>query len=381
MESPKLGWTLPTLYSMDQNNSIRLWNIEFDSKCLVTKYGMLNGKIQSASVEIYSKCNRTLDEQALLEASNKYNKKIRNGYGVDVNACINSCNTLQLANKYIIPGSLTAKGNAIASNVKCFPVLLQPKIDGIRCKAFMKGGNLMLMSRNNKKHSFLDHIKEDVRRIISLVGNRTLDGELYNGDMSFVNIQSSIMCSKTKSPSNEKIQYWIFDVVDYTLDVKSRLKLLDKAKVVKSKHIVFVPSIEAVSHEDISKKHRGYVIDGYEGTMIRHIAKEGSKYHKMSLYRGKRNNNLLKHKDFLDEEGEVISISEGRGKFKGAAIIRLIDPRGNELEVTPKGTFEHKTELYTNRNKYIGKLYKYKYQGLSEYGIPRFPIGLYFIEK
>jgi len=42
---------------------------------------------------------------------------------------------------------------------------------------------------------------------------------------------------------------------------------------------------------------------------------------------------------------------------------------------------EHRKEQWENRDNYIGKLLKIRYQTLSEAGVPIFPVGIDFREE
>jgi len=48
---------------------------------------------------------------------------------------------------------------------------------------------------------------------------------------------------------------------------------------------------------------------------------------------------------------------------------------GKEFEVRPVGTVESRSELLKNASKCIGKFLTVTYQELSEFGVPRFPVG------
>lgn len=377
------------MYVVDQNGKNRCWRIGYNghSNRLFTQYGEVGGPYQTKSslVELASK--DTLVEQALLQARDKYNLKFRNkGYRPEGHQSVPE-RKIQLAKPYIPPMTeKTPKGNWRRSNIGAYPVCVQPKLDGIRARTRRNNGAIELLSRSNIQLKWLDHIREESRLLLSnLPQGMELDGEVFNHTMNFSEIQSAVNCSVNKSPNNGKMHYWIFDVVDDgTLNTMERMTMLENAfKKHRFKYLLRVPCTIATSHEHVKACHRAYTNAGYEGTIIRHMV-QGNPANRSHLslckYRGGKNNNLLKYKDYFDEEGVVVSIGEGKGDYEGKAIIRVVDPRGNELDINPKGSFEYKSHLFANKEKYIGRLYKYKYQELSHKGVPRFPVGLVFVK-
>ena len=121
---------------------------------------------------------------------------------------------------------------------------------------------------------------------------------------------------------------------------------------------------------------------GYEGVIIRclSIGATSEAEKKKSLYQSGKCNHFFKLKPFKDEEGVIIGMLEGKGKYKGAARLLLRDPRGNTLTVLHHGNVKEKQAAYENwkrnPNEYLGRLYKYKYQGLTDNGNVRHPTAI-----
>ena len=76
---------------------------------------------------------------------------------------------------------------------------------------------------------------------------------------------------------------------------------------------------------------------------------------------------------------------EGRGKFEGQCIFTCqtnpnvqvsADNPHSFFDVVCKGTAEHRRSLFDNRAQHIGQMLTVKYQTLSLYGVPLFPVGL-----
>jgi DNA ligase-1 len=113
-----------------------------------------------------------------------------------------------------------------------------------------------------------------------------------------------------------------------------------------------------------------YLEQGYEGQMLRVSD---------SLYEGKRSKNLIKHKEFEDDEFEIVSIEEGKGNWAGAAKrveIRLKD--GTTQFSGVRGSFDMLKDLLYNANDYIGTDVTVRYQNKTEDGKLRFPVIVAF---
>jgi len=88
-----------------------------------------------------------------------------------------------------------------------------------------------------------------------------------------------------------------------------------------------------------------------------------------SVYEAGRSFTLLKVKTFHDAEAVVLAHQPGRGKFKGmlgALVVRL--PDGTEFSV---GTGFSDAERAAPPP--IGSVITFRYQELSDGGVPRFP--------
>lgn len=143
-------WALIPLYKIDKIGNLRIWQIGFDGSELNIQHGPIkNDNLQFDYVEIIPKSNRTLQEQALLEARSRYTETYRedlyrpNGTPPPDNI------QPELANKYEI------------QKIKYWPVATMPKIDGIRARFKLNGDNLVILSRNNKPMTNLGFLEEE----------------------------------------------------------------------------------------------------------------------------------------------------------------------------------------------------------------------------
>jgi DNA ligase-1 len=109
--------------------------------------------------------------------------------------------------------------------------------------------------------------------------------------------------------------------------------------------------------------------NGYEGAMVRNLSSE-------YLFKN-RSMSLLKVKDFEDAEFQIIGGKEGQGREVGMVIFKCKTDSGVEFDVRPRGTQEERSLMWQNLQSYIGKPLTVRYQGLTDEGSLRFPVGLH----
>ena len=207
---------------------------------------------------------------------------------------------------------------------------------------------------------------------------------MYSDDLTFNDISS--VFRKEKNTDNQQmlkyIKYYIFDC-NLEKPYEDRWSMLVSAYNKFSESytdinlIVVVNTFWAKNDNELMSFHRYARSKGYEGTMIRklYMSDKTPKGYTLSLYLSGRKNNILKLKDIEEEEGDILGVEEGKGREKGLALIKVKDPRGNEFSVRPSATFEQRKVWFDDPSLIVGKKMTYQYQNLSEFGVPRFPVG------
>lgn len=250
-----------------------------------------------------------------------------------------------------------------------FPCMIQPKLDGVRCIMYKdkskEGGEVHLMSRRGKELN-IPHIKAYLEKNPHLL---PLDGELYNHDsLSFQGIISAV---KRLSKATDKIQIVVYDkpLKGYTNKQRQMALNLHIYQLQMTKAPIRVlETYRCDNMADIEKYHKQFTSKGYEGSIIRNM--DGQ------YEFGYRSNNLIKKKDFIDEEFPILDVQEASGRDAGTAIFVLRAKNGHAFNARPQGSKELRTQYLRDRKKLIGKQCTVKYQELSDYGIPRFPSAI-----
>jgi ATP-dependent DNA ligase len=395
----------PKLLSTSATGALRYWIIKViknkdDTATIIREYGQVNGKAQFAETLITEgKSKENAYEQALFNANSLWKEQIdKKGYYEQKEILISlkkksndqeePISSNQINNNFkMLP--MLAKQYEDQKNHVIFPCYVQPKLDGIRYTARKLKSKIEFRTRNDKIKPFFDHIRNDISKL-NLPTDIILDGEFYsfNPNVPFKNLNG--YCNMTKidkylSIPDElilSVHYYIFDCyfinnpsMTYDERYKYLEKLLDKSNNLTYLHLVKCEELK--SHKEINEWHDKYVEEGYEGIMIRN---------KSGIYVLKnRSSDLLKLKNFYDEEYEIVSAdAPSTGKDKGAIIFTLKTQEGNTFTCRPRGTIDDRIADYKDYlkhpNNYIGKLYTVRFQekyteGSSE-NIPRFPVGI-----
>jgi len=259
-----------------------------------------------------------------------------------------------------------------------YPVIVSPKLDGIRC--ITAGG--VPYSRNHKvipnKH---------IQSIIKDLDIHGLDGELMlDGDFSAV--YSGIM-SEQGTPA---FFYAVFDMWDATASFGARYALAKEfVQHCNSQYVRLVEHTLVETAEELAALWAEYEAQGYEGAIVRAIHgpyKEG----RSTLKEGY----MIKLKTFNDDEAEVVGFEElmhndneptidalGRqvrsketaglvpAGVLGALIVQW---QGKTFKLGTGFNAEQRAQYWNNRNALLGAKVTFKYQEVSSYGIPRFPV-------
>jgi len=155
--------TLPTLYKRTSTGAIQEWTIGVDGCTIITVHGQTDGKKQRTEDVIkegknVGKSNETSPaEQALAEATSKWEGKIKKGYVEDIMRA--SVGEKDIAGGYdcMLAHKFADHGHKIK-----YPAYTQPKLNGHRCLAIVKDGVATLWSRTRKPITSSPHIIKEL---------------------------------------------------------------------------------------------------------------------------------------------------------------------------------------------------------------------------
>ena len=363
--------SLDPLYKRDSKGKVRVWMMEVgfnnDNEAGIrTISGLVDGQKVTSEWNLTEAKNvgrsnaTTAKTQAEFEAQAEWTKNVDKEYFVDVNAI----------------DSYTAFKPMLAHDFTKTPVtsgITQPKLDGIRMVVNTRG----LYSRSNKEIVAVPHIAEALADFIKDHPTVTLDGELYNHELkdNFQKITSLVrktvnLGANELAESKELVQYHIYDMFDSAnpdMTFMQRYNWIQKNVHLVNKKAVgihLVPVAICETSEEIDVMYGEYTQAGYEGQMIRQDA----------VYENKRSKGLLKRKEFITEEYEVVQVHEGQGNWAGYAkrlTLKMAD--GTTFSSGIRGSQAKLKELLENPNIDWATC---RYFELSNDGVPRFPVTI-----
>lgn len=364
------------LYKQNNSGKIQQWMVTVSENIVTTQYGQFNGKIQSTNETIkgknLGKSNETSDvEQAIIKATQLFEKKLKEGYTPDLELAKSTTNTLDGV-KPMLAHPIEKKEKAVV-----FPAIAQPKLDGMRCLAVVSNGNCVLYTRSQKVISTLPHLNAEINAACLKHGitDIVIDGELYNHEDKD-NFNKLMSLIKRDNPHEDcaHIQYHVYDVVNDE-NYFERSKLLDYF-IHACEHVMSVDTVVVNSREELETFFHGALKNGYEGAMYRNPN---------IGYENKRSVSLLKVKVMQDAEFQIIGVQEGKGKLEGHAGAFIchvgVGEELKEFKAKLKGKTEDLIEYFVNFDKYKGRRLTVQFQGFTPDGIPRFPVGLRIREE
>lgn len=347
--------THPEIYKLDSKGKTRVWRIEQDQSRYRAVAGILDGNLVTSEwTECVGKQGRTDVEQADFEIAAAYKNRLTREYHPTLDTIDGGAHFFKpmLAQEY-----KGWQGSGYA----------QFKYDGMRCIVTKDG----LFSRQGKPIVSCPHIHKQLKFLFNDQPDLVLDGEIYSHALhdDFGQLMSLARQTKPTAEDLDKsaavLEYHIYDVPSHDGTFSARLDLLEFLIVDGLPSIKLAPTSKVTSADEYDTFHAVALEQGYEGTIFRLDA----------AYEQKRSKSLLKRKDFVTDEFEVVSIDEGIGNWSGVAksvTCRL--PDGRTFGAGIKGTKGRAAELL-NENWTQATVRFFEY---TPDGIPRFPVVIDF---
>lgn len=226
---------------------------------------------------------------------------------------------------------------------------MSEKLDGVR--AYWDGKQFL--SRQGNIYHAPDWFLEGLPDV-------PLDGELWIDRKAFQRTVS-IVRRQDKNEQWKQVRYLVFDAPALSEKFEERLEFLkDGASSWKNKFLTLHQQNLCRNVAHLRQELQRIESLGGEGLMLREPG---------SAYAVGRSSTLLKVKTFHDAEATVIGHEPGRGKHQGrlgALVVQL--PNGKQFSVGTGFSDRQRENPPT-----VGSLIQFRYQELSDGGIPRFP--------
>ena len=192
-----------------------------------------------------------------------------------------------------------------------------------------------------------------------------MDGELWAGRGQFQKAVSTVRQQTPDDAAWRGIKFMVFDLPAEPGTFTERLFTLNS--VVSKLGVAWVQAVsqsKVASHAALQSQLKQMTKAGAEGLMLH----RGS-----SLYKGVRNDDLLKVKTHNDAEAKVIGYIPGKGKYAGqmgALLVEIPAVNGKTAARFKLGTGF--SDAQRQIPPAVGSQVTYRYRGLNDSGIPRF---------
>jgi len=363
--------TLDALYKRDTKGKLRIWEVEYGETDIAgselhsnagtrTVSGLVDGQKVTSGWNMslpknVGKVNETTSlTQAKAEAYAMWDKKAEKEYFNDV-LLVDTYDKFKpmLAHDYTKTKVPVTQG------------WVQPKLDGIRCVVNKDG----MWTRSGKAINSCPHIWESLQGFMEQNPHYILDGELYNHELKadFNKIISLVRKTKSTPADIEEakslVEYHVYDMFDKSAPDMNFINRVKQAYLAKNEFVKIVTTDYCDTQEELDELYSEYMLNGYEGQMVR---QDGT-------YENKRSKNLLKRKEFITEEYEVVSVEVGQGNWDGYAkrfVLKL--PNGNQFGSGVRGNQAQLKELWEAEVKPTWATLRYF--EMTPDGVPRFPV-------
>ena len=267
------------------------------------------------------------------------------------------------------------------------PYLVQPKLDGERCRVLLSRGEpVKLLSSTGNLIVSVPHINRSLEEWYRVIGSGChqvpieLDGELYCHGMHFEDIHSIVSREyvETLHPDREKISLHLFDLIDGRKQLERLENLEFVRRGVERYAIPFINVVNTYNANNLQKVldlYEEIIKQGYEGIVVRCPN---------NLYERKRSLRVMKFKPKQTDTYVINDVYEAvseQGVPKGI-IGGFIVSSGEELFRVGAGELTH-TERYRMwilRDQLPGRMLEVRYQTVTKKGLPKFALATRVME-
>ena len=338
---------LRSLYKRTKTSAIQVCNISTEGDSFTVEFGQLDGKLQTKTTKCFpknmGKSNESTSEgQAFEEANSKWDKKVKSGYSVDIEAPV----TVQLPRR--VKKYQDHKNNVV------YPAYSTNKLNGINGTYWLlSDGTLRLTSRGGELYPPIPHLEDQVKADMAFANTTCINCELYIHGYHLQDISSAV--KKTKEIS-KLLTFNPFELPLVDLPYEDKVDILNNL----SGEIVIT---EVHSEHDVDVCYAEAMNNKYEGTVI---------YNKKSTYKfNERSSDVYKYKETVDAEFKVASFTID----KNGHTVYVCEVGKSTFKVKRKGTAESRLADAAVATSNIGKWLNVEFEMLSKVGLPLKPVG------
>ena len=253
-------------------------------------------------------------------------------------------------------------------------VAVEPKLDGIRCFSIVRGDDVKMFARSGKLiTNFESTIIPELRKL----PDGCYDGELMGPDFTALMRQAyrkdAVDLSGTYLALFDFLTLSEWDSRTGKVSCKDRYEcLLDNLGESPADLNVIQPVEREYlepNYDSIKALHDEYVSVGYEGAMIKLVNKP---------YKFGRGPEVMKLKAFHDVDLKIEDLLEGTGKYSGKLGAVKVSYEGVEVQVGSGFSDEVRTQMWEDKQSFVGRMIEVRYQEVTPDGSLRFPTFVCF---
>lgn len=261
--------------------------------------------------------------------------------------------------------------NYSADSIASFPVAVEPKIDGVRVLAIVRGDSCVFVSRNGLAFPALNHMAADMLAAVRKAGFDyvAIDMEATAGDFG-----ETVSELRRLNSLAEQATLHLFDMAPINFltgklltyaesYATRRADLLEIAEHCPS-NICLVESRLAQSPAEIELAYRAFRAAGFEGAMVKPVN---------GRYACGRSTNWLKMKEAESFDLRVTGFFEGTGKHAGRLGGLICDFSGRAVRIGTGFSDEERKSLWRNPDQAIGRIVEVTAQEKTAAGSLRHP--------
>lgn len=357
---------LPTLYKKSaKTGAVQQWSVYSLGNVVLVTQGQVGGALQEYSTICKGKnsgrANATSDsEQATKEAQAKWEKQLKKGYVEDPSG-ESQIKLPMKVNEY----------QKHKNKIK-FPCTISPKLNGVNSE-FRYQPRTEFLSRGGELYPEPPaQAVEEMMKLCDTLQTNSLNYEIYKHGKWLQDITGAVKAPHNHPELHSELEYHVFDLPQEGILEKSiwsdRCKKLteysDALECMVFEYVRVVPSVVCNSHEEIEKWMHYYLLQGYEGSVIRNM--DGVYEYNTRSY------DVLKYK--IPKSAEFLITSYFTDKLNQPVF--WCQSEGGAFKVKPKGTKAQRQQILEDADNWVGKYMTVEFEMYSKDGKPLKPVGI-----
>lgn len=259
------------------------------------------------------------------------------------------------------------------------PYIIQPKLDGERCRAVYVNGGYQLFSSEMHVIESVPHINLTLNEWARKQPYQPeFDGELYRHGWSFEEVHSVVGRTVNLHQHFELMRFHVFDLPMEAPQCERQIALTKLMRQWPNDHVKMVPFKVVNTLEEIMEYYRECLDNGFEGIILRHFE---------APYVRRRSTFVMKFKPKKEDIYEIIELVEAIDKYGARKnMLGAIRCAGDDRTIFNVGagqlTHKQRTDYWNDKSYWEGKTIRVGYQNLTETGgVPRFGIAIELIDE